>query len=137
MVIVEIAKQEIIPFPSTDDRCEEGAELVFNGRVREYEDGNRIIGLEYEQYESMAKFELTKLAKETCKKFPINDLFVKHRIGEVGVGETSLHVAIWSKHREEALKAMDWFIFMLKKHVPIWKWAIHEDGTKVPSECTN
>nr|MCS5625560.1 molybdenum cofactor biosynthesis protein MoaE [Candidatus Neomarinimicrobiota bacterium] len=73
----------------------------------------------------------------TCEKFPINDLFCKHRMGRVGIGETSLHVSIWSKHRKEAIEAMDCFIFELKKRVPIWKWAILADGTKVPSECTH
>ena len=24
---------------------------------------------------------------------------------------------------------------ILKKRVPIWKWAILKDGTKIPSEC--
>jgi len=30
---------------------------------------------------------------------------------------------------------MDWFISELKKHVPIWKWAILNNGTKIPSDC--
>ena len=44
-------------------------------------------------------------------------------------------MVIWSKHRREGLEAMDWFISELKKHVPIWKWAIMIDNTRVPSEC--
>ena len=85
----------------------------------------------------MAEAELTQLAEETCKKFPIHDLFCKHRIGRVDVGETSLHVVIWSKHRKEGLEAMTWFISELKKRVPIWKWAILEDGSRIPSECAH
>ena len=79
--------------------------------------------------------ELTQLAKDTCKKYPIHDLYCKHRIGKVDVGETSLHVVIWSKHRQEGIDAMSWFIVELKKRVPIWKWAILEDGTRIQSEC--
>lgn len=63
----------------------------------------------------MAEVELTQLAKATCEKFPIHDLFCKHRIGRVDVGETSLHVSIGSKHRKEGLDAMTWFISELKK----------------------
>jgi molybdopterin synthase catalytic subunit len=51
------------------------------------------------------------------------------------VGDTSLHVVIWSKHRKEGLDAMSWFISELKNSVPIWKWAILEDGSRVPTEC--
>jgi len=137
MVFVEIVHGPLIPFPSNNDRNQDGAELTFNGRVRDTEHGKAIDALEYEQYEGMAEAELTALAAETCEKFPINDLFCKHRMGRVGVGETSLHVSIWSKHRKEAIEAMDCFIFELKKRVPIWKWALLADGTKVPSECVH
>ena len=135
MVIVEIINGSLTPFPSNDDRNQDGAELTFNGRVRDKEHGKAIVALEYEQYEGMAEAELTELAKEICQKFPISDLFCKHRMGRVGIGEMSLHVSIWSKHRKEAIEGMDCFIFELKKRVPIWKWAIMADGTKVPSEC--
>ena len=79
--------------------------------------------------------ELRIIAQETRNKFLIKDLFCRHRIGEVKVGETSLHVSIWSKHRKEGLEAMSFFIIELKKRVPIWKWAILENGEKIPSEC--
>jgi molybdopterin synthase catalytic subunit len=135
MVKAEIINGPIDFFPSVDNRQQDGAELVFNGRVRATEHGKNITALEYEQYEGMAEAELTQLAEQVMKKFPIHDLFCRHRIGQVDVGETSLHVSIWSKHRKEAIEAMDCFIFELKKRVPIWKWAILSDGTKVPSEC--
>jgi len=32
---------------------------------------------------------------------------------------------------------MNYFIAELKNSVPIWKWAIFEDGTKIPSDCTS
>ena len=137
MIIVKIIKEPLTPFPSNDDRNQDGAELTFNGRVRDTEHGRDIDALEYEQYEGMAKKELTKLANEICQKFPISDLLCKHRMGQVEIGETSLHVSIWSKHRKEAIEAMDNFIKELKKRVPIWKWAILTDGTKVPSTCVH
>ena len=135
MVKAEVVNGPIDFFPSVDNRQQDGAELVFNGRVRATEQGENITALEYEQYEGMAEAELTQLAEEAMKKFPIHDLFCRHRIGRVDVGETSLHVSIWSQHRKEAIEAMDFFIKELKKRVPIWKWAILSDGTKVPSEC--
>ena len=137
MVKTEVVNGPINFFPSEDNRQQDGAELVFNGRVRATEHGENITALEYEQYEGMAEAELTQLAEEAMNKFPIHDLFCRHRIGRVDVGETSLHVSIWSQHRKEAIEAMDFFIKELKKRVPIWKWAILFDGTKVPSECAH
>ena len=135
MIKVEIIRDPVKLFAINDDRKEDGAELVFNGRVRNMEGGKEIIALEYEQYEGMAELELKEIAQRTCKKFPIKDLFCRHWIGIINVGEISLHVVIWSKHRREGLEAMNWFISELKKHVPIWKWAIMIDNTRVPSEC--
>ena len=135
MIKVEILDSYIIPFDSNDNQKEKGAELVFNGRVRGREHGKKIRMLEYEQYEDMAEKELRMIAQETQNKFSIKDLLCRHRIGEVKVGETSLHVSIWSKHRKEGLDAMSFFIIELKKRVPIWKWAILENGEKIPSEC--
>ena len=137
MIKIEIVNGPIDFSPNDDNRQQDGAELVFNGRVRATENGEAITALEYEQYEGMADLELTQLAKDTCAKFPIHDLYCKHRMGQVGIGETSLHVSIWSKHRKEGLDAMTWFISELKKRVPIWKWAILQDGSRIPSECSH
>ena len=137
MIQVEIINGPIAPFPSYNSHQDNGAELVFNGRVRDTENGENITALEYEQYEGMAEAELRKLAKETVQKYLVHDLFCRHRVGKVNVGEASLHVAIWTKHRKEGLEGMSWFISELKKRIPIWKWAIMEDGTRIPSECTH
>ena len=137
MIKIEIVKGSITPFPSDDSRTRDGAELVFNGRVRAKEHGENITALEYEQYEGMAETELRNLAENTVKRFPVQDLFCKHRVGKVKVGETSLHVVIWSKHRQEGIDSMSWFIVELKKRIPIWKWAILEDGSRIPSECAH
>ena len=137
MIKIKIVKGPITPFPSDDSRTLDGAELVFNGRVRATEHGENITVLEYEQYEGMAETELRNLAENTVKRFPLHDLLCKHRVGKVKVGETSLHVVIWSKHRQEGIDAMSWFIVELKKRIPIWKWAILEDGSRIPSECAH
>ena len=135
MIITEIVEKSIVPFPSKDDHLDEGSELVFNGRVRSTEHDHQILSLEYEYYSGMAEKELNDLATDTAENFPIQDLFCRHRVGRVKVGETSLHVSIWSKHRKESLEAMTYFIKELKKRVPIWKWAILIGGERVPSEC--
>ena len=137
MIISEIVQGRIVPFPTDDSHRDEGAELVFNGRVRGTEHGKLILALEYEHYSGMAEKELNDLALETAEKFPLRDVFCRHRVGRINIGETSLHVAIWSKHRKEGLEAMTYFITELKKRVPIWKWAILMDGEKIPSECAH
>ena len=42
MIRVEIVDSSIIPFEFDDNQKEKGAELIFNGRVRETEHGKKI-----------------------------------------------------------------------------------------------
>ena len=90
MVKVEIVNDRIIPFPADNDRTDEGSELTFNGRVRSIEDDKEITDLEYEQYDGMTEKELKIIAEETINKFSVHDLFCKHRVGKVKVGEKVL-----------------------------------------------
>jgi molybdopterin synthase catalytic subunit len=122
----------ISEFSSCDDV---GAELIFYGRVREDENGVTISGLEYEQYEDMAAIQLQSLAVEAAKRFRLKSLYCVHRIGYIPVGEVSLYIHIFSKHRKASIKAMEWFIAEIKKEVPIWKWGVKPDGSKFPSKA--
>ena len=67
MIRVKIAKDPVKLFGVDDKRKEDGAELIFNGRVRNMEQGKEIIALEYEQYEGMAEVELKKIGTNLQK----------------------------------------------------------------------
>ena len=136
MVKTDIIKNIIPILPSDDTHTNNGAELQFYGRVRGEENGEAIIAIDYEYYKGMAEKELQKLGENTMHKFSISKLDCIHRVGKISVGESSLRVAIWSKHRQGALDAMDWFISQMKKDVPIWKVAILKDGSRIPSTCS-
>lgn len=131
MVQTSITREKISGHLNDDTHVDDGAELVFNGRVRNSEKGDPIIGIEYECYDGMAQKELQKLAEETAEKFHIRDLDCIHRIGYVPIGEASLRVVIWSKHRVEGLEAMAWFISEMKERVPIWKHIVLPNGIKL------
>ena len=73
MIQVEINKKIITPFEDIDF-FDLGSELVFNGRVRNIENNQKILGLYYEHYEEMAIKELIKLSNETLDRFPIRHL---------------------------------------------------------------
>jgi molybdopterin synthase catalytic subunit len=136
MVTTRIIKNKIPALPSDESHINDGAELQFYGRVREMENGQPIVALDYEYYKGMAEKELQKLGEETMSRFAISQLDCIHRVGKIPVGEASLRVVIWSKHRVEALDAMAWFISQMKRDVPIWKNAVLEDGSWISSTCS-
>jgi molybdopterin synthase catalytic subunit len=113
------------PLPRADAFAVEGAGAVccFEGIVRPEEQGQPLVGLDYETYDPMAQRQLQRLAEQTLERFGLLAIEVVHSRGLVCAGRCSLRLRLASKHRKEALAAMDAFIDALKRDVPIWKHA--------------
>ena len=82
----------------------------------------------YEAYEEMAPRMMRELAEEAIERFKVRDVALVHRLGRLGVGESSVFIAVGSAHRGAAFEACRWIIDTLKKTVPIWKREQFEDG---------
>lgn len=98
-----------------------GAEVVFEGVIRPEESGEKIEGIEFEAYESMAKKEITAILEDLRQQHGFLAAEVIHRIGRVAVGEVAIRVKIWAAHRAEAFRTITEFMDRLKQDVPIWK----------------
>ena len=105
-----------------------GARSVFEGTVRDTNDGHVVKKLEYECYESLAIKEGNKILGEAIEKFGLIDAFCIHRIGTLEVGETAVIVVATSGHRNEAFKGCRYIIDEVKSRVPIWKKEHYQDG---------
>lgn len=109
-----------------------GAVVTFSGVVRDHSEGRPgVQGLTYEAYEEEAVRRLRAVADETRRREPaIDRLALLHRIGDLGVSETSVVVVASAPHRAEAFEAARFAIDTLKETVPIWKrehWAEGSD----------
>jgi molybdopterin synthase catalytic subunit len=117
----------------------DGAVCVFDGIVRDNTRGRETLYLDYEAYREMALEQMRALAGEAVVKFGVRDVTLVHRLGRLGVGETSVLVVVASAHRGAAFDACRWLIDTLKKTVPIWKkeyfvdGAVWADGEAFPS----
>ncbi len=105
-----------------------GARSVFEGTVRDTNDGHDVTKLEYECYESLAIKEGNKILGEAIEKFGLIDAFCIHRIGTLDIGETAVIVVATSGHRDEAFKGCRYIIDEVKCRVPIWKKEHYQDG---------
>ena len=105
-----------------------GARSVFEGTVRDANDGHDVTKLEYECYESLAIKEGNKILGEAIEKFGLIDAFCIHRIGTLEIGETAVIVVATSGHRDEAFKGCRYIIDEVKCRVPIWKKEHYQDG---------
>jgi molybdopterin synthase catalytic subunit len=104
--------------------------VLFVGTVREVNDGRSVTGMEYTAYEAMAVRELGLIVDEAVQRFGTSDVVVEHRVGELGIGEASVVIAIAHPHRAQAFDAARYVIEALKQRVPIWKLEHYVDGTR-------
>ncbi|MGH9355197.1 MAG: molybdenum cofactor biosynthesis protein MoaE [Terriglobia bacterium] len=108
---------------------EDGALVVFEGIVRNHSHGRATAYLEYEAYEPMANRTLREIGEEAKRKFSIDRLAVVHRVGRIGIGETSVAVIVASAHRAAAFEACRYAIDELKRRAPIWQKEFRQDGS--------
>ena len=105
-----------------------GAYSLFDGIVRDTNDGHQVIKLEYECYEPLAIKEGNQILDEAIEKFDLIDAFCIHRVGTLQIGETAVVVIATSGHRDEAFKGCRYIIDEVKSRVPIWKKEHYGDG---------
>ena len=106
-----------------------GAIATFIGTTRSHARGRAVIRLEYEAYEGMAEEVMAGIARELKTRYDLVEIAIHHRVGTVGIGETSVVIAASAAHRGDALAACRDAIDTLKERVPLWKKELYEDGS--------
>jgi molybdopterin synthase catalytic subunit len=109
-----------------------GAVVLFSGTVRDHAEGRAgVAHLTYEAYEEQVEPRLAAIAAEIRHRWPTTGrIALLHRAGRLGVGTSSVVVAVSAPHRDAAFEAARYGIDTLKATVPIWKqesWAGGED----------
>lgn len=107
-----------------------GANVLFVGTTRAVTVGVATRRLEYEAHEPMAAAALARLREEAISMFGLAGCLIEHRLGEVGVGEASVAIAVSAAHRREAFAAAQWLMERIKADVPIWKCEEGPDGSR-------
>jgi molybdopterin synthase catalytic subunit len=107
-----------------------GAVAAFLGCVRDHAEGrDGVTGLCYEAYEEVANRRLRDVADDARRHWPVVErIALLHRLGELGLSETSVLVVVSAPHRAEAFEAARFCIDTLKETVPIWKREHWRDG---------
>ena len=98
-----------------------GGYVAFEGWIRNENEGEEVLRLEYEVYEPLAVKEGEKIIAEAKQKFPILHADCVHREGLLELGECAVWVGVSSAHRDEAFRACRYIIDEIKVRLPIWK----------------
>ena len=105
-----------------------GAVLIFEGTTRDNFESKKVLELRYEAYEDMARKELSNLRDTLIQEHPKARVSIVHRLGVVGIGETSVAIAVSAPHRDEAYIVSRKAIDRLKSSIPIWKKEMYQEG---------
>jgi molybdopterin synthase catalytic subunit len=107
---------------------EAGAIATFTGTTRIVSRGRTVTHLDYEAYEGMAEKVMAEIAEALQARYELIAVAIHHRTGRVGIGDTSVLIAVSAPHRQDALAACKDAIDELKERVPLWKKEVYEGG---------
>lgn len=115
---------------------EDGAAILFLGVVRGHAEGRAVSGMRYDAYVEMAQPVLLSIAEEAAERLETDRVAVVHRVGELGIGDISVAIAVSSPHRAESFDASRYVIEEIKKRLPVWKREHYVDGSEAWVEGT-
>ena len=114
-----IVSESIQPFGLAGSSV--GAVVVFEGRVRDVNEGKRVLSLEYEAKETLANKEGGRVVSEALSRFEIEAARCEHRVGHLQIGDVAIRVEVAAGHRLAAFQACQYIVDEVKARVPIWK----------------
>ncbi|WP_105169741.1 molybdenum cofactor biosynthesis protein MoaE [Pseudoalteromonas sp. T1lg23B] len=105
-----------------------GAVVLFVGRVRDLNQGHQVSQLFLEHYSQMTEKYLAQLEQQAMELWPLENVSIIHRVGELKLEDKIVLVAVSSTHRESAFEAAQYLIDLLKANAPFWKKELVDGG---------
>lgn len=105
-----------------------GACASFEGWIRNLNEGQPVIRLEYEVYAPLCESEGETIIDEARSRWQILNAACVHRSGLLDIGDCAVWVGVSSAHRDEAFHACRYIIDQVKMRLPIWKKEFYADG---------
>lgn len=112
-------------------RTGDGAVVAFTGLARCVgKDGSTVQSLTLDWYPGMTERSMLDIAEAAAARFPVSDMVVVHRCGDIVPGETIVFVAAAAPHRRVAFEAADYLMDRLKTEAAFWKRETGPAGTR-------
>ena len=113
---------------NTLDSTHAGGVVVFEGVVRDHQDGRAVLALAYQAYAELAQREGERIVSEARERFAVEHVECVHRTGELEIGDVAVWVGAAAAHRDAAFGACRYVIDEVKARVAIWKKERYADG---------
>jgi len=120
-----------------DARGKFGAATVFVGSMRDFNLGDDVQSMFLEHYPGMTERYLEKIAQQAEQQWPLLEVLICHRVGQIHPADAIVVTAVWSAHRAEAFAACRFLIEELKHKAPFWKKEHTQNGLRWVEENTS
>lgn len=107
---------------------EAGAIVSFSGQVRPKAGDSSVKALHLQAYPPMTDQGISGAVEEASRRWPLEGVLVRHRVGDITVGEVIVFVAAASAHRRAAFEAADFLMDYLKTNAVFWKKEVRDTG---------
>jgi molybdopterin synthase catalytic subunit len=98
-----------------------GANVLFLGTTRNSFDNRPVSKLSYSAYPALALRSFRRIAEAVKEKHGLEKVYLVHRLGEVGIEEASIAIAVSAGHRGPAWKGAEVALERCKERVEVWK----------------
>jgi molybdopterin synthase catalytic subunit len=105
-----------------------GAIVFFSGLVRDHNENSDVAGLFLEHYPGMTERSLKNIVEQARLRWPIFQVRLIHRVGQLNINEQIVFVGVSSAHREAAFDACRFIMDYLKTDAPFWKKETRTNG---------
>lgn len=109
-----------------DERA--GACAIFEGWVRNHNDGKAVESLQYDVFAELAIKEGERIVQEVLAKYDVHAGICVHRVGLLSIGDIAITCVVTSSHRKAAFDACQEIVDQVKARVPVWKKEWYVDG---------
>ncbi|MHB8105302.1 MAG: molybdenum cofactor biosynthesis protein MoaE [Dehalococcoidales bacterium] len=130
-IMIQITDKPISPelVVNQAKTSDSGCVATYVGLIRDNSRGKSVFSVEYTDSDGKAAAKLEDIAKEIKRKYPVNNVVIYHRIGQLKVGDINLVVAVAASHRSEGIAAVAFAVDLFKDRLPTAKKETYLDGT--------
>ncbi len=107
-----------------------GAVASFVGVARDRNDGSLVSAMMLEHYPGMTEKAIEAIVERARSRWPVFEVLVIHRIGELRPLEQIVLVVAAAAHRGDAFAACEFVMDYLKTEAPFWKKESTPDGDR-------
>jgi len=118
--MIEITDKPILPekLISKVKTTGSGCVVTYVGLIRDNSQGHQVRSVTYRDTSGDAAGKLQVIINEAKQKWPVEEVAMSHRVGELKVGDINLVIAVAAGHRTEGFAACQYIIDEFKQRLP-------------------